>query len=52
MGVISETFLSQDVLSKVRSKSEKTKEDFLMLVRCSLWGNKCDMSISGGSAVK
>ncbi len=28
---------------------EACKEDFVHYLKCSLWGNKCDMSISAGS---
>ena len=38
-------------LEEVAGGQRAREDDFLLFLRCSLWGNKCDMSISGGEKV-
>ena len=36
--------------TEVEADAEKTRHNFLALLEVSLWGNKCDLSISAGSS--
>ncbi len=35
-------------LEEGKMTEERMREGFHLLLRCSLWGNKCDISITGG----
>jgi len=39
-----------DLLTEVEEDEQKLRHNFLVLLEVSLWGNKCDLSISAGSA--
>ena len=39
-----------DVLTEVTADRDKIGHKFLAMLEVSLWGNKCDLSISAGSA--
>ena len=39
-----------DVLCEVEANRDVIRHKFLAMLEVSLWGNKCDLSISAGSA--
>ncbi|XP_066467396.1 damage-control phosphatase ARMT1 [Tiliqua scincoides] len=48
--IVLSTYL-QELLKNIADLGEKRlQEEFLKLLQVSLWGNKCDLSISGGKA--